>query len=450
MLHQIFSVIEFIEDNLWVFIGFPAIMILGLYLSFKNSFVQIRKFPYVVKSFGRMLFASNQKQQGLHPIRAFFASVGGCLGIGNVIGICTAVQIGGPGALFWIWVTGIAAMILKYCEVYLGVRFRESNGKGGYNGGPMFYLKRVFKSKWIPSFVCVLLCIYGVEILQFNVVINTVSSNFPINKYLFTFILLGLVIFAGSGGVRRVGMISSAIIPFFVIAYMGMGFWVLYQNAALIPEVLQTVFKSAFSGHAAVGGFAGSGLILMISMGIRRGAYSSDAGVGFASVIHSESSTRSPEKQALLAIFDVFLDLFMVCSMSVILVLITGVWKEPIDQLLLVQTALGMHFPYMQYFMPVFIFLLGYNTINAYFCVGMKCAEHLSPRRGRVLFYLYAIVSLLLFSFVDTTQAMTIMSLTQVLLLIINLYGIYRLRNEIDFNFAKEEASEGVLATAEA
>lgn len=440
------SIVSFFEDFLWIYVGFPIIILLGLYFTFKTKAVQIRKFPQVVKIFFNLLLQGSQGKEGVHPIRAFFACVGGCIGVGNIVAICTAVQIGGPGALFWIWITALLGMTLKYSEVFLGIKYRVSNGKGGYSGGPMYYLKKIFKTQWVPSIICILLCVYGVEIYQFNIVTTSIVANFGINRYLVTLAVLGLVIFAGAGGVRRVGSISSAIIPVFLVMYMGMGSWVMIHHLDAIPGVLKEVLSSAFSGHAAIGGFAGSTIMMTISQGIRRGCYTGDVGVGYASVIHSESSVQSPSKQACLAIFDIFLDTFIICTTSVMLILVTGIWKEPVHESLLIQTVLSQYFPYMHLFMPFFLFLLGYSTIIAYFCVGMKSAEFLSPKRGRYYFYAFALVTLLTFSFVESKQAIAVMGLTQALLLVINVYGIFRLRKEIEFNF--DESHETLVDTA--
>lgn len=432
--------LEFLENVLWTYFGVPIVILLGLYLTIKSNFFQIRHLPYVFKTFFGFMKFNNKGQGGVHPLKAFFAAVGGCVGIGNIVGICTAIQLGGPGALFWIWMTALMGMILKYSEVYLGMRYRVSNGQGGYNGGPMYFLQRVFKKSWIPKLVCVLLCIYGVEVYQFSVVSTSITTNWGVNSYLVIGVLLALVIFAGLGGVRRVGSISSASLPIFVVLYVGMGGWVLLNNLSLLPEVFGLVLTSAFTGHAAVGGFVGAGLMQSISHGIRRGCYTGDVGVGYASVIHSESSEQVPEKQAVLAIFDIFLDTFIVCTTSLFLILTTGFWKEPIEAGMMVQSALGQYFPYMHFFMPLFLFILGYNTINAYFCVGLKCAEYLSPRFGRKLYYVYAVSALLAFSFLGTSQAQTAMAIAGVSLLIINGYGIFSLRKEISFNLNTEKA----------
>ena len=434
MLDLILTYLAIFDDFLWGYIAVPILMVLGVYFTFKSRFVQIRKLPYICKHFfSLILHRSDDSQGGIHPLKAFFACVGGCTGIGNIVAICTAVQIGGPGALFWIWVTAIAGMILKYSEVYLGIRYRIANPNGGYHGGPMYFLKKVFKGNIIPQLVCLLLCVYGVEIYQFSVVTTSLSNNLEMNKIVIILIFLGMILAAARGGVERVGTICSRLIPLFLLCYIGMGAWVLINNFSLIPEVLQQIFVSAFTGHAAVGAFAGSSIMLAISQGIRRGCYAGDVGVGYASVIHSETSLEKPEKQAMLAIFDIFVDSFLICTTSVMLVLVTGVWKEPLDSTLLVQNALGLYFPYMEYFMPVFLFLLGYTTIIAYFCAGLKCAEHLSPGRGKSYYYLYAVLVLLLFSFVDPSHALIVMSITGAFLLIINLFGIFQLRHHVGF-----------------
>jgi len=450
MLDQLFIYLESFEDILWGYFGVPVLMILGIYLTFYSNFFQIRKFPYVVKTFIGFLRLKQTDERGVHPLKAFFACVGGCVGVGNIAAICTAVQIGGPGALFWIWVTAIVGMILKYAEVYLGLLYRVPNAHGEYNGGPMYFLQKVFKSSWVPSLVCLMLCIYGVEIYQFSIVTTSISSNLGINQLVVVFGLLGLVIFAGSGGVQRVGSISSAVIPFFVVLYVGMGLWVLFNNLTVIPTVLGEVFSTAFTGSAATGGFVGSSFLVAISQGVRRGCYTGDVGVGYASVIHSESSAKVPQAQASLVIFDIFLDTFVICTTSIMLVLVTGVWSEAPDGAMLVQSALAQYFPHMNYFMPFFLFLLGYSTINAYFCVGLKCAEYLSPKFGRPAYYVYAVVALFTFSFVSTYQAQIVMTIVGGALLLINCYGIFRLRHEISFELPDEvlatESQETLLA----
>ncbi|MGA8165326.1 MAG: amino acid carrier protein [Waddliaceae bacterium] len=436
MLESLFSFLGAFEDFLWGYLGAPAIILLGILLSIQSRCFQIRKFPAVVYQFFRYFsFHKTEGSTGVHPLKVFFACIGGCVGIGNIVGVCTAIQVGGPGALLWIWITAIVGGIVKYAEVCLGVRHRIVNEEGGYSGGPMYYLQHIKSVKWLPAVVCVLLCIYGVEVYQFSVITESLSSNLHVNKLAIAVGLLAIVLFVGNGGVQRVGNISSAIIPVFFVLYTGMGTWVIIQHYASIPSLLKEVLISAFQGKSAVGGFLGSTIILTMSQGVRRGCYSSDIGVGYASTIHSESAEKSASIQASLVFFDIFLDTFVFCTMSVMLILLSGIWQEPMEAGMLVQSVLIQHFPFMNVFMPLFLTILGYSTLNAYFCVGVKCAEYLSKKRGRVCFNLYAATALLLSVFVDTTQAQTIMQIAGGLLLMINCWGIYRLRQDVSYAF---------------
>lgn len=436
MIDLIFS----FENFLWAYIGVPLVGLLGLSLTVQSKFAQFRNLPLATKTFLSLFKKQKDTKKGISPLRAFFASIGGSVGVGNVVGVCTAVQIGGPGALFWIWVTALAGAIVKYSEVYLGMRYRQINDKGEYCGGPMYYLRQAVDKPWISTAVALLLCLYGVEIFQFSVVTNSIASNLGINLFVVIGVFLAMIILAGMGGIRRVGMISSALIPLFVFLYVGMGLWVLVQNIDQIPAVFGNVFTSAFSGHAALGGFAGSALITTISQGVRRGCYTGDIGIGYASVIHSESSVVVPEKQALLVIFEIFLDTFLICTSSVAIVLVTGVWQESVEAMMLVQVALGKYFSYMHFFMPFFLFLVGYATINAYYSVGLKCAEFLMPKVGRRIYQFYAACVLILFSFLDTLLAQSVMAIAGGLLLVMNSIGIFMLRKEISFDLQPSHA----------
>jgi alanine or glycine:cation symporter, AGCS family len=432
MLIDCISLLETMDNYLWGYAVLPALLLMGLYLSYKSRFFQLRHFPKIIFSFFQ---ASTGKHvgPGVHPLKAFFTCIGGCMGVSNVVAVCTAAQLGGPGALFWIWITAIIGMILKYSEIYLGMRYRVSDGKGGYRGGPMYFLQKAYKQPWIPKIVCVLLCVYGVEIYQFSVITENIATNFQINKYLIAFVLVILMVVISRKGINSVGRFASLFIPIFIICYLSMGLWIFYQNFAVLPKILYMVFESAFSGHAAIGAFAGSSVLLTASQGMRRSCYAGDVAVGYASVIHSETGEISPEKQASFAIVEIFLDSFIICTTSLMLVLITGVWNIPMETSMLVQHALSLYFPAMHIFMPLFLLLLGFTTIISYFCAGIKCAEFISPKIGRRAYYVYGCFSCIGFVFLQTSQALSVMSITAALLLIINLYGIYRLRHEIGF-----------------
>lgn len=449
MFHTIYQVLEQLDTVFWGYIGFSLIMILGVYFSVTTRLFQIRALPLIVNTLCSSISSKSDGKTGVHPIKILFASVGSMVGIGNLVGIITAVQFGGPGALLWIWMAALCGSLIKYSEVFLGLKHRVKNDKGSYDGGPMYFLQQAFSSWTVPLIVSILMCIYGVEIYQFSVIADTVSTNWSLPREGVVLILLGLVFFAGMGGVSRVAKISSLILPVFIVVYMSMGLWVIAHHITELPAIFQYVFKSAFTGHAAVGGFAGSTMLLAIQHGISRAAYSGDIGIGNDSVIHSESQTVDPASQARLAVVGVFID-NIVCTMSVLLVLVTGVWKsaDPIAASNMVQAALSQHFPMMDVFMPLFLLILGYSTIIAYFCVGIKCASFLSPKHGKRIYFGYAAFALPAFSYLDQSQALLLMSIAGSLLLMINLTGIFRLRKQVVFTLDQDRNIEEVEAEA--
>lgn len=433
MTTEIFGFLSWLNELIWAHLAFVLIVGLGGYFSIRSRFFQVRKFGKIVASFARY-FTERAQGTGVHPLKAFFAAIGGCIGIGNIVGICTAVQIGGPGALFWTWVGGLMGMLIQYAEVYLGMKYRVTNKEGSYDGGPMYFLPKAYKGRWIAPVICILLGIYGVEIFMFNVMADSITTNWNLNQGWVVAILLFATIVVALGGINRVGEVCSAIIPLFILIYLVMGFWVLGTHIHMLPSIIQSIFQGAFSPQAALGGFAGSSVMLTISMGLSRGAYSGDIGVGYTSIIYAESRTQQFGRQASMTIIGIFIDTFVICTMSIFLILATGHWNIGIDPTLMVQEALGLSFPYMHFFMPFFLFLLGYTTILAYFVVGVKCAKFLSPKWGPIVYYLYASIALPLFAFVDVEQAFVIMSLSGALLLLFNLFGIFLLRKEVEFH----------------
>lgn len=435
MFSIIYQFLEQVDAVFWGYIGFSLIMILGAYFSIATCCFQLRALPLILQTLWSSIRSKSDGKAGVHPIKILFASVGSMVGVGNLVGIITAVQLGGPGALFWIWMAALCGSLIKYSEVFLGLKHRVKNDKGGYDGGPMYFLQQAFSGWAVPLIVSVLMCIYGVEIYQFSVIADSVSTNWLLPREGVVFILLGLVLFAGLGGVSRVAKISSLLLPIFIIGYMIMGFWVIAYHMTELPSIIRYVFESAFTGHAAVGGFAGSTMLLAIQHGIARAAYSADIGIGNDSVIHSESQAIDPASQARLAVVGVFID-NMICTLSVLLVLVTGVWKiaDPVAASNMVQTALSLHFPMMDIFMPLFLLILGYTTIIAYFSVGIKCASFISPKHGKRLYLGYAAIALPAFSYLDQSQALLLMSIAGSLLLMINLTGIFRLRKQVVFS----------------
>lgn len=428
-----FTCLSAIDCFFWTYIGFVVLFASGLYLTIISRGVQF-KILFSAHKCIKDLYqnSATYSSRGIHPLRLYFASVSGMVGLGNIVGIITAIMIGGPGSLFWLWLANFPSMLVKYSEIYLGIRYRVPNKDGGYDGGPMFYLRKAFKNPFIPTFVSVLLCIYGVEVFQFNVVAETVSKTLNWNKYIVIALLLGGVFYSVIGGIRRLSQICSLLMPIFIVAYFGMCLWIIICNASALPSVLLTVFHSAFSGHAAIGGFAGSTAMMAAQQGISRSVYSGDIGIGYDSIIQAETRAVLPQQQARLGIFSLLTD-GLICTMSMLVVLVTGIWTTALEPSQYVAQALARYFPCADIFMAIFLFIAGFTTIIAYLSVGLKSASSLKGRKGRYMYLAYAAFAFVFFSFFEQEKVLLIMSISAGILIICNISGILRLIPFIKF-----------------
>ncbi|MEG0036626.1 MAG: amino acid carrier protein [Victivallaceae bacterium] len=432
---MIFRILDTLDGIFWSYAAFVLIMCFGAVFSYKIRFAQLTEFPKFCRIFyNSFKTRSAAIERGVHPIRLFFASAGGNIGIGNVVGIATAVCCGGPGAIFWVWIAGIIGSVIKYAEVFLGIKFREKSQDGSYKGGPMYFLKKAYGNSWIPGIVASLLCIYGVEIYQFSVITNTISSNWNIPRIGVIGVLLFLVFYAIKGGLKRLGKVCTIILPIFMVSYCLMGLAILIFEWRSLPQLFSLIFSSAFTGHAAVGGFIGCSVMTTLRHGISRAAYSGDIGIGFDSVIQSESADCRPEVQARFSIVGIAID-NLICTVSLIIVLASGAWHGNFEgnTAIAIQSALSKYFPGINFFFPLFLFVTGYTTITAYFLVGQRCAQYLYPSFGKKIYFIYGMIALPAFCFLSQDKTLIIMSCSGALLLIINLIGIFILRKEVAF-----------------
>jgi len=427
-----FHYIENIDTFLWSSIAVPSVLLFSLYLTILHRVPQLTKCTHLITVFKHALKTDScPSGRGIPPMRALFGSLGGCIGIGNIVAVTTAVQVGGPGAIFWLWIAAFGGMMIKYSEVYLGIKYRITNLHGSYDGGPMFYLKRVYKNIWIPRIFSLLLAMYGVEVYMFKVVSDSIALTWQFEPQIISFILLIAVLLVSRGGVDQVGQICSATIPLFLIIFVGMALWILAHSPLGISYVLQEIWHGAFHGHAAIGGFAGSTFLMTAGNGMARACYSSDIGSGYASVVQAETSQRYPENQAIFEFFSVFVDTFIVSTLTTFVILSTDCWHLGIPASHMLQHAFGLYFNGMNYFFPFFISLLGFSNLLAFFAVGMKCITYLQPNWGYKAYYVYATTMYLIFSYSNQRYALLMMSLIGFSLLTLNLIGLIGLRREI-------------------
>lgn len=435
MMKEILSILTQVDIFFWSNLGVYIIIIPGLYFTIKSRGFQFKVLYNFKKVFNDLYdVKNNTEDDGINPFKLYFASVGGMIGLGNIVIVVTAVTLGGPGALLWLWVAALFGMLIKYSEIYLGVKYRVPNDNKGYDGGPMFYLKKAFGNKIVPLISSVLLCIYCVEVSQFKIISDTISATFNLDSFFVLLVLLGLVIYASLGGVNRLATCSSFLMPPFIVIYIAMCVWVIAYNYELLPEVLYQVVRCSVLGHAPVAGFLGSTMYMALHFGVARAVYSGDIAIGYDSIIQSETRTKRPELQAKLAIFGQLTDT-IICTLSILVVLITGIWKDvglkdPSDVII---KALALHFPYIDIVMSILFFLAGYTTIIAYFTVGMKSADFVSKTWGKRVFVVYALLAFIGTHFTDQTNLIMVMSLSGGFLVLFNIAGIFKLRKEIKF-----------------
>jgi|TARA_B110000483_G_scaffold216665_1_gene268431 AGCS family alanine or glycine:cation symporter len=323
------SVLGQLNGLVW---GVPMLVLLlgtGIYLSVRLKGLTLRR---IGSSFRELWAGRTGEGEGeIPPFRALMTSLSATIGTGNIAGVATAIGIGGPGALFWMWMTALLGMATKYSEAVLAVEYREKNDKGENVGGPMYYIRNGLGSKWSWMAVAfALMCgLGGFGIgngVQANSVADALNLSFAVPELttgLILAVLIALVIF---GGVKRIAEVAAKLVPIMAIAYILCGLIVLALNATEVPAAFVTIVKSAFSPVAATGGFAGSSIMLAIRMGVARGVFSNEAGLGSAPIAHAAAQTDNPVRQGRIAMLGTFIDTILLCSITGLVIVVTGVW----------------------------------------------------------------------------------------------------------------------------
>jgi AGCS family alanine or glycine:cation symporter len=319
--------------NGWVWgpVTMALLMGTGLYLTVITRGVQFRWLARSLKEVLGKVMSRSTGEGTVTPFQAVSTALASTVGVGNIAGVSTAITIGGPGALFWLVVSGLLGMGTKFCEVVLALTYREKDAGGSWRGGAMYILKNGLGLPWLGTLFALLtaLAAFGIgNMVQANSVAESLKASFGIaNTWsgIAIVVLTGIVIL---GGLKRIADVTQYLVPFMCLSYlMGSGI-ILVRYAAQIPEVVALVLSSAFSGHAAVGGFAGAGVAQALRFGVARGLFSNEAGLGSAPMVHAAAQTDHPVRQGLYGIFEVFVDTILVCVSTGMVVLLTGEWTK--------------------------------------------------------------------------------------------------------------------------
>lgn len=365
--------------------GPPMLVLLvgtGIVLTIRLRGLQFRRLGEALRL---SLAPSAQKadQPGdISHFQALMTALSATIGTGNIIGVATAITIGGPGALFWMWVTALVGMATKYAEAILAVRYRVVDAKGEMAGGPMYYLERGLGQKWLGVLFAVFGALAGFGIgnmVQANAIAENLHEAFGVD-YRWTgavlAVLTGLVIL---GGVKRIGKFTGVLVPVMAVGYVAGCLAILATHAAAIPGALWQVVHDAFTGTAAAGGFAGAAVMAAIQRGVSRGVFSNEAGLGSAPIAAAAARTRHPGEQALVSMTGTFIDTIVVCTMTGLVLIVTGVWNEGVGAAQATQHAFTIGLPgrWGGMLLTIGIVTFAYSTVIGWAYYGEKCAEYL-------------------------------------------------------------------------
>ncbi|HIY03265.1 MAG TPA: sodium:alanine symporter family protein [Candidatus Blautia faecipullorum] len=415
MLELITSINSAVNNFIW---GVPAMICIigvGLYLSFRTGFIQIRKFPYAIKTtLGRMFFKRDAADGAMTPFQAVCTALAATVGTGNIAGVAGAVAIGGPGAVFWMWVSAFLGMCTKFSEVTLAVHFREKNAHGDYVGGPMYYIKNGLGKNW--QWLAVLFSAFGVltvfgtgNATQANTIttaINSALQNYgllsadqtSISNAVIGIIITVLVGMVLLGGVKRIGRVTEKLVPFMAVLYIILALGVVFMNAERIPSVFRSILSGAFQPSAVTGGVVGS-FFMSMKKGVSRGIFSNEAGLGTGSIAHACADTRKPVKQGLFGIFEVFTDTIVICTLTALVILCSGVpiiYGTDAGAELTISGFTATYGNWVSIFTAVAMCCFAFSTIIGWGLYGARCIEFLfSEKVIKPFMVVYSLVAIL-------------------------------------------------------
>ena len=414
MLEIIESVNSMINNFIW---GVPAMICIigvGLYLSIRTGFIQIRKFGYAMRStLGRMFKKKEASDGALTPFQAVCTALAATVGTGNIAGVAGAIAIGGPGAVFWMWISALLGMCTKFAEVTLAVHFREKNNKGDYVGGPMYFIKNGLGKKWMwlaYAFAFFGTCaVFGTgnatQVNTITAAINSALSSFnllseslmPASNLIIGIVISAVVGLIMSGGIKRIGNVTEKLVPIMALLYILLSLGIIGMNAERIPAVFAGIFQGAFTPSAVTGGVVGS-FFLSMKKGVSRGIFSNEAGLGTGSIAHACADTRKPIQQGMFGIFEVFMDTIVICTMTAMVILLSGVeipYGTNAGAELTISGFIHVYGSWVSVFTAVAMCCFAFSTIIGWGLYVARCVEFLFGTKAIPVFtVLYALVSI--------------------------------------------------------
>ena len=415
MLSTIETINQVVNDFIW---GVPAMVCIigvGFYLSCRTGFLQIRKFSYAIQTtIGRMFRKRNASDGALTPFQAVCTALAATVGTGNIAGVAGAIAIGGPGAVFWMWVSAVLGMCTKFAEVTLAVYYRETNKEGDLVGGPMYYIKNGLGKNW--QFLAVLFSAFGVltvfgtgNATQVNTITTAVNSALlscglisegavKTSNLIQGIIIAALVALILLGGVKRIGQVTEKLVPFMALLYIVLSVGIILFRIQALPSVIQAIFEGAFEPAAVTGGAVGS-LFMSMKKGVSRGIFSNEAGLGTGSIAHACADTRKPVKQGMFGIFEVFTDTIVICTLTALVILCSQVpvgYGQAAGAELTIQGFISVYGNWVSVFTAVAMCCFAFSTILGWGLYGARCIEFLfSEKVIKPFMVAYSLVAIL-------------------------------------------------------
>lgn len=372
-------------NNIDSFIWGPPLLILlvgtGIFFTFKLGFLQLTKLPKALK----LIFCAENNGSGdISSFGALCTALAATVGTGNIVGVATAIKAGGPGALFWMWIAAFFGMATKYAEGVLAIKYRTKDENGQISGGPMHYILNGMGEKYKPlaiffSFSGILVALLGIgTFTQVNAITDAINSSFGINPKItgiILAILVGLIVF---GGLQSISKVATKIVPFMSVVYIGLCAIILVSSFSEIPEALSLIVKGAFTPTAAFGGFLGSTVSMAIRNGIARGVFSNESGLGSAPIAAAAAKTNWPAEQGLISMTGTFIDSLIICTLTGLSIILTGVWQSNLNGAVMTQAAFGSILPTVgPLFLTISLSLFAFTTILGWSYYGERCFEFL-------------------------------------------------------------------------
>lgn len=384
-MEAITSVIQAINGIVWGPMMLVLILGVGLFLMLGLKLMPILRLGTGFKLLwsGRSAKGEEAKEGEIPPYQALMTALSATVGTGNIAGVATAVFLGGPGALFWMWCTALVGMATKYAEAVLAVKYREVDEEGNHVGGPMYYIKNGLGKNW--AWLGTAFAIFGAvaafgigNTVQSNSVADVIHSNFGLNVWATGAILMVLVGAVLIGGIKRIGSVAGALVPLMAIAYLTAGLVVLAINADAIPAALNLIFTYAFTESAAEGGFAGAAIWMAIRFGVARGIFSNEAGLGSAPIAHAAAQTKDPVRQGMVAMLGTFIDTIVICSITGLVIITSGEWTSGVSGAALTSAAFSHSLPGIgNYLVAIALAIFAFTTIIGWSFYGERCVEFL-------------------------------------------------------------------------